>query len=88
MYTDHGFAYTANSFTGACRSFSALLSLCCPIESSKERHSPPELFKANQILGFPIRAKHSPEHPSTAHWDNSIGHGGSYMVVIGYTGLD
>ena len=32
--------------------------------------------------------EHSPAHPSTAHWDNSIGHGGSYMVVIGYTGLD
>ena len=31
--------------------------------------------------------EHSPAHPSTAHWDNSIGHGGSYMAVIGYKGL-
>ena len=46
-----------------------------------------ELFKANQLEGSPIRAKHSPAHPSTAHWDNSIGHWGSYMAVICYKGL-
>ena len=46
-----------------------------------------ELYKAHQLEGSPIRAKHSPAHPRTAHWDNSIGHGGSYMAVIGYKGL-
>ena len=78
----------ASSFTGLCQSFCGLLSLCCLRQSSKERQSPSKLFKANQIQGTPIGAKHRPAHPSTAHWDKSIGPGGSYMVVIGYTGLD
>ena len=44
-----------------------------------------ELFKAKQLEGCPFTAKISPAHPSTAHWDNSKGHWGSYMAVIGYT---